>query len=203
MATNRFQGVLSTHRDIADLQNYGAYAATLNSVAFNAPLLINGTGSAVLAANNSSTAAIGAYIATANCTVQKLVLHVELGTFTGAAAMDSALWLGGAAALTNGITFQVRDSDDTVLLSTGAAKTIEGFSIDMGATFQRISGQIVDATAGDNSDAVIVDFKPVDVFGAPIRLRVGDKIGFKLNDNFSSGYVISGTVFGRYIYLDT
>jgi hypothetical protein len=165
--------------------------------------LINGTGSAVLAANNSSTAAFGSYIATTNCVITKLVLHVELGTFTGAAAIDSALWLGGAAALTNGITFQVRDSSETVLLETTAAKTVEGLSVDMGAEVIRYTYG-VDATAGENSDGVVVTIDPQRLLGVGgIRLRVGDKIGFKLNDNFSSGYVISGTAFGRSIFLDT
>lgn len=90
-----------------------------------------------------------------------------------------------------------------MLLSTTAAKTVEGLSVDMGAEVTRYTYS-VDATAGDNSDGVVVVINPLSLFGIPgIRLRATDKIGFKLNDNFSSGYVISGTAFGRKIYLDT
>lgn len=49
MVANRFQGVLATRPERNEAQIYGLYASQINSTKVEAPLLINGTGSAALA----------------------------------------------------------------------------------------------------------------------------------------------------------
>jgi hypothetical protein len=203
VATNRFNGWLSTPAKMEGAERYGLLGGVLNELAVIGDLTEAGAGSdSSLNEDYSSTATFAAFKATGQTVIHRMVLSIGLGTYTGATAIDQSLWLGGAAALTNGVIWGVSTSTtgSPNLFASAAAKTIEGFSSIHGAEVRRYF-YTVDATAADNFDHIIVEYEFPDMFGFPIQLRKNDLIGIYLNDNLStSGLTFTGKVFGRLVF---
>lgn len=201
MATNRFQGVIATNPARNEAFFNGIYAGYLADIDLRGELSEAGAGTDVGANEDySSTATYFAYIATSDCVINRVVLALEAGTVDETAAADMKLFVGGLSALTNGIDFQVRDTDDTVLLSYDVVKTIDDFIVELGADVFR-SLSVANATNTVNHDSVVVTLDFTKIFGHGIRLRNTDKIGFYLNDDLSGLTNVEGSVFGRKIFI--
>ena len=153
-------------------------------------------------ADFSSTATHFSFLTTVACTVHRLVLSITVSDVDETTPQDATLWMGGTAALTNGLVWGVGVSG-TVTPATcygAAAKTIEQFATVWGADYKRASGVYLNATNTLNSDNLVVtlDFKAI--YGAPLLLEAGVYIGVFLNDNLSAATVcttLTGAVFGR------
>jgi hypothetical protein len=203
VATNRFYGALITPEDRDNAEFFGITGAKLNTLKVEGRLSEQGAGVDFdFGEDYSGTAAWCCYKATAEMVIYKMVLHLNLSTFTASAAIDSTLFMGGAAALTNGIVWGV----STLITNTtpnqygsSGAKSISELSSVHGADFTR-NYYSVDATAGDNSDDVTVVYNFVHMYGFPIKLMKGQNIGIFLSDNLSAVTSITGKVFGRLIY---
>ena len=207
MATNRWYGALTTAEDKGDADIFGLPAAVISELKVEGRLSESGAASDYdFAEDYSSTATFAAWKATAECVITKMVLEISLSTFTGSAVQDLTLWLGGTAQLTNGITWGVSSVGTATAapdkLVSSAAKSIAEFSSVHGAEIIR-DKYSVDATAGDNHDAVIVTYEFEELFGCPIRLGKNNFIGIRLRDDFASTAAVTtftGKVFGRFIY---
>lgn len=202
MATNRFNGHFNTAKDFDTNEMYGLTAAVLADLDLVADLTEAGAGSDSGANEDySSTATFFSYKATAPCVIQRMILNLSLSSLTGSAAQDLTLWIGGAAALTNGIKWGVSTSSTfaTNIYASAVAKTIAQFSSVWGADISRNS-YTVDATAGDNHDHVIVTVDFQRMFGCPLRLQTNQYLGVYLNDDLSGLGAVTGMVTGRLIF---
>lgn len=203
MATNRFNGLERKEQIIHQALYEGLRPDKLAEFDIVADLSEGGAGSDTgFNEDYSSTATFASYRATAPSVIHRIILNIALSSYTGAAALDETLWLGGAAALTNGIKWGVSSSSTfaTNKYASGVAKTIEQFSSVWGADVFR-DFYSVDATAGDNHDHVRVTLDFVKMFGFPIQVNTNDYIGVYINDNLSSSVTtFIGMVTGRLIF---
>ena len=136
--TNRFQGVLATQKERNEAQFNGIYASIFNKTALRGELTEAGLGTDNTANEDySSSSTFFSFIATSNQVANRITLQIEDSSVPQNGATDAALWLGGVAILTNGITFQVRDSSGTVLFSFEPVVNIHGFSRELGADVHR------------------------------------------------------------------
>lgn len=205
MATNRFEGGLVTGKDHEDLEFFGILGGKLNTLKVEGRLSEAGAGSDFdFAEDYSSTATWASYKATAQCVIHRMVLELSLSTFTGSAAQDLTLWLGGTAQLTNGIKWGVSSastgSPDTY--ASSAAKSMAQFASVHGANIFR-NTYSVDGTAGDNHDSLIVVYDFKSMYGFPIRLPKNYYLGVYLNDDLATTAALStftGKVFGTLIF---
>jgi hypothetical protein len=152
-------------------------------------------------ADFSSTGNMFSFLTTAPCTIHKLMLSLSLTSFANTVVAPSTVFLGGGAALTNGIKMGVGLASATTtvptILVSGAAKTIEQFSTVWGGNVSRNS-RLESATAGQNWDSVIVTVNFKEAFGCPLLLDTGVLMGVFLNDNLSAVVTsLTGAVIGR------
>lgn len=202
MVTNRFRGHFNTDADFDNARTYGLLPGVFAELDVVGDLSEAGAGTDTGANEDySSTATWFSFKATADSVIHRMVLNISVSTLTGSAAQDLTLWLGGAAALTNGIKWGISTastgSPDTY--ASDAAKTMSQFSSEWGADIFRDS-YTVDATAGDNHDHLVVTLDFVRMFGLPIRLPKNYYIGVYLNDDLSGLGALTGIVTGRFIY---
>lgn len=155
-------------------------------------------------ADFSGTATFFSFLTTAACTIHELILSITVSDVDETAPQDGNLWLGGTAALTNGIVWGVGTSGTVTPATYGslAAKTIEQFPLLWGADIHRMPGSYLNATNNLNSDHLLVSLDFKKRFGHPLLLASGVYIGVFLNDNFSAATVATtfgGTVFGKLV----
>jgi hypothetical protein len=204
VATNRFYGSLITPAKRDKAEFFGIPGAKLSTLGIAAFLSENGLGVDFDFGENYAAASKmwACYKATAACVIEKMVLHMNVSDFAGSAPVDETLWLGGAAALGNGLQWgvsSVTTSTSPNLFASGAVTSIKLFLTNWGAEIYR-SLYNTDGTTADNSDDVIIVLNFSDVYGLPIRLEKNQSIGVYLNDDISALSSFTGKVFGRLIY---
>jgi len=205
--TNRFEGKIISQGEIEESQIYGINAAKYQALRVSGRLSKTGLAADfdIGGEDLSSTGNFFCYKATAQSVINSMALEISLGTFTSSAACDTTLWLGGTAALTNGVIWgvgTVGTATPDLLYSTGA-KSIAEFTSVHGAKLTRSLYSVDGSASADNHDSILVVYNFEDMFGFPIRLNKGQFIGVFGNDDFSSAKALTtftGRVFGRLIF---
>jgi hypothetical protein len=207
--TNRFEGKIISQGEINATRTYGIVPGKLTNLKVEGRLSKTGADADWDFAESYATAGLVMYKTTAETVIHKMVLALSLGTFASDAATDLTLWLGGQAALTNGITWGVGTVGTGIvvpdLYASTAAKCIADFASVWGAEVIRSFDAHDASSANDNHDSVIVTLDFVRMYGFPIRVAKGQFIGLHLNENFTSGQAaglttFTGKVFGRLIF---
>jgi hypothetical protein len=184
-ATNRFKG-----QEIKGFLKYGSpyFGGRIKSALANGVLTLNSdySGSAT---NFVYTATVPSLI----CSMELILGVSDINPSSG--PVDSTLWIGGAAALTNGLIMRLAEPNSLQNRDSEAAKSIAQLGTKLGARVQR-SCINTDATTTDNHDNVLVNCNFKEIFGSYILLSTGGTVGIRLNDDFSSLATFSGTVFG-------
>lgn len=151
---------------------------------FHSYLTDDGTDSTL---NENYASATDAYVAfTSPSVITSCIIELLDSDIAQNDVLSHELWVGGAAALTNGLKFAIKNSAGTVIHDISVTIPIKAlYQLDSISSFVDESGNTANATTGSNHHAYLAKLNFPNLYGKSLLVNNGDRFVCTLQDDFS------------------